>query len=164
MVLTGCIWLGLSIAVSMKRRLDELREIERIVNHIEGEICYNNALMKEALSRTARRCGQPFSAWFDKLCGELEENYNDTFCDIWDRSVKDLQKRTHLTKEDVKELILVGQTLGYPDIKSMETGLKLQKENIHNKILALDGVLANNMKVSVILGTLGGIFLVVILI
>lgn len=69
-----------------------------------------------------------------------------------------------MTKEDVKELYLVGQTLGYPDIKSMEMGLELQKENIHNKIQALDGVLANNMKVSVILGTLGGILLVVILI
>ena len=163
MVVVGCVSLGFMFAISMKKRVDELRQVERIINHIEGEIRYNNALIKEALRGARTRCAEPFDEWLNYVADELEEDYNDSFSHIWDRSLDILQRKTHLKKSDIKELVLIGQALGYLDMKAIKMGLELQKENLHNVILNLDEVLANNMKVSVILGTLGGFFLVVIL-
>ena len=60
MILAGGILLGIWIAMSMKKRVDELKQIERIINYLEGEIRYKNSLLGEACIAASLRCGQPF--------------------------------------------------------------------------------------------------------
>ncbi len=164
MILLGGVTLGVWVALSMKKRVVELRQIERIINDIEGEIRYHNSLLREAIMSAAMRSGQPFRNWLSELSKELDNNYNDAFMDIWERSLVTLKENSHLKKEDIKEILLFGQALGYLDVKAMELSLGLEKENIHSLIKNLNQNLANNMKVSVILGTLGGIFLILVLV
>ena len=163
MILAGGILLGLWIAMSMKKRVDELKQIERIINYLEGEIRYKNSLLGEACIAASLRCGQPFKLWLEKIASELENDYAYSFSDIWEKSIEELRDKSHLRKTDIIELVAVGQTLGYLDVKAQQMGMALEKENIHNTIKSLESGLANNMKIAVILGTLGGIFLVVVL-
>lgn len=162
-VIVGGISLGFIVAFSMKKRVDELRQLERIINYIEGELRYKNALLGEALMSASYRCGQPFDSWLRKLSVQLEEGTDLSFYSLWENSLIELEPYSALKKEDIRELFAVGQALGYLDIKSQSTSLSLEKENIHSSITKLDKSLYNNMKVSIILGTLGGIFLVILL-
>lgn len=147
----------------MKKRVDELRQLERIINYIEGELRYKNSLLGEACMSASTRCGHPFDSWLRGISIELEEGTDMSFAEVWENSLKELETVSSLRKEDFRELLAIGQTLGYLDIKAQEAGLSLEKENIHSNIVNLDKSLSNNMKVSIILGTLGGIFIVVLL-
>ena len=164
MILTGGPALGVYFAVSMKKRVEELRQIERIMNYLEAEIRYKNSLMKEAFYSASIRYGQPFNAWLRKMSIMLSEESDKDFSLIWQISLNELKDATHLKNDDIREISNFGQALGYPDIRSMEKGIELEKENIHNCISGLDKDLMENMKVSVILGIMGGIFLVILLV
>lgn len=59
--------LGFRLAVLMKKRVSELREMERTVHVLEGEIRYHHAILGEACKNAASRCGQPFSDWLREL-------------------------------------------------------------------------------------------------
>lgn len=152
------------MAFIMKKRVDELRELERLINYIEGEIRYRHSILSQACLNAGSKTGQPFKEWLCGLSKTVEEDCDRGFIDIWEDSLKYLKSKSCLNKEDMERLYDLGRTLGYLDIESQKQGLMLEKENIHNVIQRLDKSLAGNMKLSVVLGTLGGIFIVVILV
>ncbi len=148
----------------MKKRVDELRELERIINYIEGEIRYRHSILSQACRNAGLKTGQPFRQWLQVLGDEMESEYESTFQEIWDSSLKYLEEKSCLHRDDISRLCDLGRTLGYLDVESQTKGLTLEKDNIHEVIQKLDKGLAGNMKLSVVLGTLGGIFIVVILV
>lgn len=170
--------LGIKVAVEMGKRVEQLREIERIMNYLEGEITYRHSLLAEACLRASDRTKEPFCNWLSIIAEKTEnqteeifdeeftdeENGTTSFSDIWEDSIDYLQNESCLTKKDIKELLAFGQALGYLDINTQQMGMHLEKEQLHTRIQRLSEELTNKMKISVILGTLGGIFIVVMLI
>ena len=163
MVIAGGIALGVMAALSMRKRVEELRQLERIIGYMESEIRYKHALLQEAIESVSGKVYFPFDSWLDKLSVILKQDRERGFPEIWEDSLQELRGLSHLKKDDVKYLISLGQVLGYLDVSAQQRGMELEKENIHNLIVGLDKELANNMKVSIIMGTLGGIFLVLLL-
>lgn len=185
--------LGVKIAILMKKRVSELREMERTVHILEGEIRYHHAVLGEACKNAALRCGQPFSDWLKELYRSLaQENeeravrewdwsgdageevsaetgwhegdrMGDNLTCIWERSLEALYPMSHLTRRDMEHLRALGRCIGYLDIEAQESGFKLECENIHTCMLRAEGELANKMKLSVILATLCGILIVIML-
>ncbi|GEM_PF-2937943 len=164
MVLTGGAAMGIYVALGMKKRVDQLRELERIINFIEGEISYKNSLIWEALHKASIKCGQPFDTWLLSVSEELKNNIDISFNEIWEKSLGFLKDNTSLKDRDIGELINFGQALSCGDIKTMVKAITLEKENIHNSINTLNINLMNNMKISIVMGILGGMFLVIILV
>lgn len=168
--------LGMYLALSMQKRVRELRELERTVHILEGEIRYHHAILYEACQNTAYRCGQPFSEWMSSLYEDLyADAYNvdaelkgaseemDRFICLWDGSLQKLYRISHLTKNDMDLVKAVGRCLGYPDIEAQQQGFQLECEHIHMCMLHAEQELGNKMKLSIILATLGGILLVIML-
>lgn len=163
-MIAGSMALGIKIALMMKKRVEQLKEIERIINYIEGEIRYKHSILKEACINASTKCGQPFSDWLEIVGDRLElSDSGEGFSEIWFESLNVLYEKSLLSKRDINEINSLGQTLGYLDIRSQEMGLKLEKENIHERLVQSDRELMNRMKISVILGTLSGIFIVIML-
>ncbi|MGN0434997.1 MAG: stage III sporulation protein AB [Wujia sp.] len=184
-VITGGMLIGLMNANEMRDRVTELKEIERILGYIVGEIRYNHALLYEACSRVSYKCGQPFRDWLSTLSNNLKnddlleiqdkEEHNavlqesdhigeNTVSNIWSSSLEILQQQGHLKGDDIIVLNAIGNTLGYLDIYSQQMGIDLEREHIHMHISNLDKDLNNRMKVAITMGILGGILLVTFLI
>jgi len=160
----GGAWFGLIVAGTMKLRVKQLRELERIIHYLEGEIRYKHAVLYEACINSSYKCGQPFDKWLYELGISLKEQQKDErFDKLWAGSLDELLDATYLKNSDLEELYNLGQTLGYLDIKAQEHGLALEKENMHIKIKGLSEELTNKMKISVIMGILGAIFIVILL-
>ncbi|MBE5944903.1 MAG: hypothetical protein E7258_08295 [Lachnospiraceae bacterium] len=164
MIIVGGMSLGVMVALSMKKRVEELRQLERILNYIQGELSYKNSILKEAFYEASFRTKPPFDKWLIAIKELIEESEDMTFFEIWEKSLIVLRGESHLKREDISELMNIGQTLGYLDVSAQQMGLALEKDNLHSNIVRLDKGLLNNMKVAVILGILGGIFLVVVLV
>lgn len=164
----GGMAIGCSIAVAMRRRIDNLKEIHRIINYIQGEIVYRHCLLGEALIKTSGKCSHVFSVWLKSLGEKLlimeSEETGDSFIDMWKGSLNYLKENTRLGKEDIKALILVGQAFDGVDIATMQMSLELEKENLQNQISDMEKNVRNKSKLAIMFGTLMGMLLVVILI
>lgn len=85
MIVSGAM-LGVKIAILMKKRVSELREMERTVHILEGEIRYHHAVLGEACKNAAPRCGQPFSDWLKELHQSLVREDEENVVRAWDWS------------------------------------------------------------------------------
>ncbi len=145
----------------MKQRLESLKSMEKIMILISNDIRYRHSVLQEAFLNSAKKTDKPFAEWLRLLADRL---YGGDFYDIWCLSLSELDKSTCLTEGDIEELKPIGQTLGYLDISAQEMGLRLEIDNLHEKILKLDENLYDRMKVSVVAGTVLGILTVVVLV
>ncbi len=167
-VIGSGLYIGINIAVLMKKRVCELYELERVVNILKGEIKYHRSIIYEACESAACRCGQPFSSWLNELCDIIRDDReglseNGSFMHLWDESLKKLYLISNLTKKDMELVRAVGRCMEYPDIDAQEQGFILECEHIHKCVSDGEKELNNKMKLSVILSVLGAILLVVIL-
>lgn len=105
------------------------------------------------------------ACWFgDKLtCSELEI-MPESFVSIWIKSLDYIRENTKFKGNDIHIMESLGQALGYLDINTQQMSLKLEQENLQSIIRQADMELANKMKVSVVMGTLGGMMIVILLI
>ena len=163
--------MGIKLAGLMKGRILALREIERIIGYLEGELRYRHSTLGEALYSVSRKCATPYSAWLTQLGkavdGQAEEfkdktSYQD-FYTIWCKSLDALRGSTLLNSRDINQLRDVGKALGYLDIESQQMNLNLEKELIHSTVLELDKDIGARMKNAIVLSFLGGIMTVIAL-
>lgn len=173
LVIIGSLALGLRIAFNMRGRIRDLKEIERILGFLEGELRVRHSTMDEALENVASKSGQPFKLWLKELAENIRtsQNYVDYNCsnehidlhDMWNKSLDKLLGRTSLNFKDIEQLQDVGRALGYLDIESQQMNLKMEMELIHQHILTLDKDLSVRMKNAVVVCLLGGIMTVIAL-
>lgn len=171
MVISGSLALGIRIALSMKGRIMALREMERILSYIDGELRCRHSMLGEALYNVSRKTKGPYSQWLSSLVKAVEEqsannldkeDFQD-FYSMWCQSLDRLKEDTFLNAKDISQLYDVGKALGYLDIESQQMNLNLEREHVHNTILDLDKDVGARMKNAVILCFLGGIMTVIAL-
>lgn len=157
--------LGFCIANNMRLRVKQLKELERIILFLEGEIRVRHAILGEAFLFASKKCGQPFNEWLMFLSDSLSDvNCVSDFNTIWNGSLAILRDKSKLNKSDLSIVENIGQTLGYLDIRAMEQGLLLERENIKDVVKTSLCELPNRVRISIILGILGGVLVILILI
>lgn len=160
--------IGLKFAFELKKRTMQLKELQRIINYLEGEITYRHSVLSEAFMSVAAKCGQPFNLWLENLANELilEDDVlkPDSFYESWCASLKYLKKNTKLKSGDIMVLKALGQAFGYLDISTQQMTLKLEQENLRRIVKSADDELVSHMKISVVFGVLGGLMIVIMLV
>lgn len=160
--------MGLKFAFDMKKRTAQLRELQRIVSYLEGEITYRHAILSEACLLVAAKCGQPFRDWLESIGNELamedDEQKPESFYESWCASLEFLKQNTKLKAGDITVLKSLGQAFGYLDIQTQHMTLELEKEHLSKIIKYADEELVSHMKISVVFGVLGGLMIVIMLV
>ncbi len=171
LVIVGSLALGIRIAGSMKGRVADLKEIDRILGYIEGELRCKHSMLAEALYNVSRKTKEPYSSWLFSLMSAVEGNGTvsheaygvDDFYSMWCKSLDELRPTSNLTSKDICQLYDVGKALGYLDIESQQMNLNLEREHIRETISELDKDIGARMKNAVVLCFLGGIMTVIAL-
>ncbi len=155
----------------MKGRILALREIERIIGYLEGELRCKHSTLGEALYSVSRKSTAPYSTWLNQLGKAVDgqaiefkdkASYEDFFT-MWCKSLELLKVSTLLNTRDINQLCDVGKALGYLDIESQQMNLNMEKELIHSTVLELDKDIGARMKNAIVLSFLGGIMTVIAL-
>ena len=147
-----------------------LREIERILSYIEGELRCRRSVLTEALYNVSVRTPKPYNLWLLELIKIIDSQSNNVdkdefyeFYYMWTKSLDYLRANTLLSSKDISLLCGVGKALGYLDIESQQMNLSLEREHIHSYILDLDKDVNLRMKNAIILCFLGGVMTVIAL-
>ncbi len=167
MVLGGSIILGLKMSVKMSKRICELRELERILGMLEGELRFRKNPMAQCFNNISGRCMDAFGRWLSYM-SKLLSGGCDSFMEVWREGMEMLKvmrydARISLTVEDIEELEYIGQALLENHTDSQLNALLLEKTALKNKITGLANELQDRKKVTISLCSLGGIMLVILL-
>ena len=147
LVIFSCSALGYSKSIHMTRRLQQLREIEKMVFLILGEITYRREALPEALGTVAYRLPEPLAG----------------FQEIFREKAKTYLSGTALCPKDLEEFLQLGAYLGYLDITMQKNTITLYLEQLKREMENLQREMPAKQKLYRSMGTLGGIFLAIML-
>lgn len=155
---------GFYFSNGCKIRLEQLYELKRIVQILEGEIRYKKTALPEAFLNISNRTKQPFSNFFCSVGRELLDNRKNTMAEIWEEKLDKLFLEAKLTKNDKGSLMQLGNSLGHLDGKNQLDSLNLYAEQLEEEIKRSREELYKKGRVYQCLGISSGILLVLILI
>lgn len=167
LVICGCFLLGINIGQGMNKRLSELKELERIIGMLEGELRYRRNPLRQCFENISMRCSAPFAEWLNHIVDQMKICKNN-FLDIWNMGMDRLrivkrEGRLNLKNEDIDEIKHIGNALMEEDLDSQLGALLLEKAALHNKIIGCTEEIQGKKKVAVSMCGLGGIMIVIIL-
>ena len=148
---------------NMRSRIRELKEIERILSFLQGEIRYKYSMLSEAFSNISAKFGQPFNEWLGCLSDLLCEGSLYTIDKIWHTSLLRLREGTCLKERDYQKISEIGKCLGYLDVDAQLLGIDMERENIKNTIEDLEHSVEQKTKIAVVLGLFLGILVVILM-
>lgn len=154
---------GFSYAKNITIRIEQLNEIKKLTVMLEGELRYGNSTIEEALSAIAARTIIPFGRFLNSVSDELKHNTGKSFSEIWRENAGSLLDNTRLNKEDISELNLLGDNLGYLDLKAQSESIALYKERLSLRLEELNNGAQKQVKMYRSLGVSMGILTAIIL-
>ena len=116
LVIFSCSALGYSKSIHMTRRLQQLREIEKMVFLILGEITYRREALPEALGTVAYRLPEPLAGFLKEVSEAAGQYQGACFQEIFREKAKTYLSGTALCPKDLEEFLQLGAYLGYLDI------------------------------------------------
>ena len=163
LVIFSCSAQGYSKSIHMTRRLQQLREIEKMVFLILGEITYRREALPEALGTVAYRLPEPLAGFLKEVSEAAGQYQGACFQEIFREKAKTYLSGTALCPKDLEEFLQLGAYLGYLDITMQKNTITLYLEQLKREMENLQREMPAKQKLYRSMGTLGGIFLAIML-
>ena len=163
LVIFSCSALGYSKSIHMTRRLQQLREIEKMVFLILGEITYRREALPEALGTVAYRLPEPLAGFLKEVSEAAGQYQGACFQEIFREKAKTYLSGTALCPKDLEEFLQLGAYLGYLDITMQKNPITLYLEQLKREMENLQREMPAKQKLYRSMGALGGIFLAIML-
>lgn len=163
LVITSSAGMGLYFSAVLKSRIDELKELKKIVLLLRGNIRYTNTPLPEAMESISKRYEGSFNTFLHIVIEQLQNLSGATLSDIWRNAVEKGLKGFSLTKLDKESLLNFGSNLGYLD-KDMQLGtIDLYIAQLEAEIEEATRTAKEKSYLYKSLGILGGIFISIIM-
>lgn len=163
LVITSSTAIGFFFSNEMKYRLDNLRELRKLIVLLRGDIRFANTALPEAISAIARRNPGIYKTFFQNTAGKLQELSGRTFTEIWKEGVEIDLKDTSLSKKDKENLIGFGDNLGYLDKDMQLNTLELYITNLEEEITEISQKVKEKSYLYNSLGIMAGIFISILM-
>ncbi len=171
MKIIGCILviisstgMGFFLSNEMRCRIDNLKELKKLINLLRGDIKYANTPLPEAISTITRRQSGSYDAFFNYISKKLYEMSGQTFSQIWMEAVHKELAETSLSKKDKLQMVQFGENLGYLDKDMQMNTIDLFLSQIEEEIKDLSKTIKEKAYMCNTLGIMSGIFIIIIMI
>ena len=152
LVLFSCTALGWSRSMTLQKRLEQLREVEKMVT-------YRKETLPEALLRISEKTAPPFSEFLREVSRQASLFQGDCFSKIFRETAQQCLKDSALHKKDLEAFSQLGEYLGWMDITLQKNTITLYQEQLKQEIQYLERELPGRKKMCQSLGVIAGIFL-----
>lgn len=162
LVIAGCSGIGIYFVVKKSVRLRMLRELERILQYLYGEIEYAAPDMAELLEYLSFRSGA-FGEFFLHLRGRILSHEGLPFCEYWKEEMPSIQGMENLTSADREFLVQIGENLGNLDRMTQLATLKIFQRRLSETLLTAEREYHGKAKVCIAGWTIAGVFVAIFL-
>ncbi|HEX3077522.1 MAG TPA: stage III sporulation protein AB [Lachnospiraceae bacterium] len=162
-ILSSC-GIGFYFSTVLKDRIEDLKELDKIIRILRGDIRYANTPIPEAVEALAYRTEGYYKQFLLTVSDELNKLEGKTLKEIWQKCVDMELKETSLSKKDKMLLTRFGENLGYLDKEMQLNTIDLYITQIQGELDdAIDNV-KEKVRLYNMLGVMGGIFITIVLI
>ena len=161
--MVGSICVGIWFRLQYLQRLHTLKEMQRGVSLLKGEIEYGRTPLPEACLAVSRRIRGSGQIFFRLMSKSLEKG-GGTVEEIWHQTMKDAFECRQLGQRDYEELGRLGNTLGYLDVEMQVRTMELCMRRLEESISAYEKERKNQTRLYPLVGTFFGFLLCLVLI
>lgn len=162
LIIASCTGYGFALSFELKKRLNELREIKKIMFFLKGEIEYGLTPIFDAISEIAQRADGELKNVLLALI--KEQNSSEDFAVIWERVMTKELVRTNLCNEEKERLTALSKSLGLPDKKMQQHAIDNYLDELNVSINTLTGELPKKVRLYRCLGLMCGIMITIIIV
>ncbi|HWT27863.1 MAG TPA: stage III sporulation protein AB [Mobilitalea sp.] len=163
LVVASSTGMGFFFSNELKSRIDDIKELRKLIVLLRGDIRYANTPLPEAVNAIARRHHGGFEIFLHKVSSRLQELSGITFPEIWKEAVEKELSNTSLSKKDKLQLIQFGDNLGYLDKEMQMNTLDLYISQMEDEIADLSKSVKEKAYLYNSLGIMAGIFISIIM-
>lgn len=164
LVIASSTGMGFFFSNEMKCRIDDLRELRKLIGLLRGDIRYANTPLPEAISSITRRHSGNYDTFFGFISSKLRELSGHTFSEIWKEGVEKQLADTSLSKKDKLHMIQFGENLGYLDKDMQMNTIDQYISQLEDEIKELSKTVKEKAYLCNTLGIMAGIFIIIIMI
>lgn len=164
LVIASSTAIGFYFSNEMKCRIEDLKELKKLIGLLRGDIRYANTPLPEAISALHRRHSGSFEPFFHNVSDKLQELSGLVFSDVWKNAVERELLDTALTKKDKLSLIHFGENLGYLDKDMQMNTLDLYLSQVEEEIAELSKTVKEKSYLYNSLGIMAGVFISIIMV
>ena len=99
-----------------------------------------------------------------RIAERMDKEHTAIFREIWEEEVRSLVKKTPMAEGDLRNLLELGENLGYADRVMQERTIAFYLERAETSVDAIKAEIETKMKLYRSLGAAAGLFLIVVLI
>ncbi len=147
----------------IERRYKELNDLRRSFQIIYGDISYGATSFGEILHHVQEYSLPAYGEMFRYMEEEMKKKNKRKFATIWEEGIGLYRNKFYLGNRDIMELKQVGQNIGNVHKEQQLALLQLYMDKLQNSLKELEGEKNQKIKLCRMLGTLGSIFVIVIL-
>ncbi|MBH1940197.1 stage III sporulation protein AB [Mobilitalea sibirica] len=163
LVIISTTGMGMFFSNELRCRIEDLKELKKLILLLRGDIRYANTPLPEAISGIARRHNGGYETFLSKVSSKLNELSGITFSQIWKEAVEQELTKTSLTKKDKLHLVQFGESLGYLDKDMQMNTLDLYINQLEDETLELSKTVKEKAYLLNSLGIMAGIFISIIM-
>ena len=141
----------------LKNHLKELENLKQVFYMLRGELQYTRATFEDIFERIGDKVDGSMGKWLKALGRSLYEKEGQSLEEIWETSIEQELKESHLKRDDLDELIGLGKNLGHFE------NIDLFIEQLEYKIQTTREAYVTKGKLYKSFGIMGGVFLVILL-
>jgi len=163
-VILSCTFLGFVLSSDVRKRPQQLRELQSMLQMFENQISYLSDVITEAFERICRVSSSETGIFFRSTIDILNEEKSISASEAWQRAVTENIGKTALTKEDAEVLLDFGKMLGSSDLEGQIKNIRLTQTKLGIQEKKAEESRRRNERMYQSLGILGGIAVVIALI
>lgn len=165
MMVGSSIGIGMYYSMALKKRMESMKVMKKNMLLLKGEIRYSQSALNEAFIHIAEKNKGCYQHFFEHVARKMEEFQGETFCEIWKKQLmEDLrEEKSGLKKEDIRQLVILGETLGFLDKEMQINTLDLYLETLEGEMQHLFQDMPEKIRLYQVFGVVGGVFLSILM-
>lgn len=163
LVIFACTALGYAQSLTFQKRLGCLEEIRKMTVLLLGEITYRKEALPQAMERVSGKVAAPLSEFLKEVSREAGNCQGVRFSQIFAGRAQTFFKDSGMTRQDTESFAQLGEYLGYMDVTMQQNTIQLYLKELELQILQAQKEEPVKTKLYRSMGTMGGIFLAVML-
>lgn len=163
LLMIGCMGLGISKVSEEKRRIRELREIQRMMLRLRNEIVYGKRTLPEICAIFGECMEEPYKRAFAEIFRRLEENDGSILYKIWKDNMKKCVDSMPLKEDEKAVLINIPAYLGILDESAQAADIGESADMVQERIRRAEAEYENKSRVIMSISLMAGLFLTILL-
>lgn len=156
----GLACMGFWMAYRMERRLEEYRQLQRVLMVLASRMRIGEA-MEVALESCVMSGAGAWESWLSQMAQRLEKR--EPLSVVWAEELKAVKDRLHLEKEDYRVLETLGRSLQGARLENCLGLISQLQDYFHGQQQMLEQVIAEQGRLYRSMGVLAGILIMVVL-